>query len=262
MRKHLSRIKGGHLALAATPANITTLAISDVVGDDISSIGSGAAVPDPTTINDVWQIVQDYHLNLPKTIEHHLCSNKAETPKTLDNSQAYVVITPNQAFATVQKSAEQRNIEVLYLGDRINGEASEVAKVMAAIALHLRQQAQINQRPILLLSGGETTVTLKNPQGRGGRNSEFLLALTLALNSAKGIYALAADTDGIDGSEDNAGVWATPETLNKAQICGLNPHLALQNNQAYDFFMHLDQLLITGPTRTNINDFRAILIFP
>lgn len=257
LRKHLSRIKGGRLAEAAAPAHITTLAISDVVGDDISTIGSGAAVADPTTVADIKQIVTQYQLELPPSVATYLNSPTAETPKKLDNSSAYIIITPHQAFSAAQKQAQNQGIDVLYLGDRIGGEAREVAQVMAGIAQYHRQQPY--RKPLLILSGGETTVTLKH-QGRGGRNSEFLLALAIALNGASGIYALAADTDGIDGSEDNAGAWLTPESLHHARKIGLNPNELLQQHRAYDFFAATKQLLITTPTRTNINDFRAILI--
>lgn len=257
LRKHLSRIKGGRLAEAAAPAHITTLAISDVVGDDISTIGSGAAVADPTTVADIKQIVTQYQLELPPSVATYLNSPTAETPKKLDNSSAYIIITPHQAFSAAQKQAQNQGIDVLYLGDRIGGEAREVAQVMAGIAQYHRQQP--HRKPLLILSGGETTVTLKH-QGRGGRNSEFLLALAIALNGASGIYALAADTDGIDGSEDNAGAWLTPESLHHARKIGLNPNELLQQHRAYDFFAATKQLLITTPTRTNINDFRAILI--
>lgn len=257
LRKHLSRIKGGRLAEAAAPAHITTLAISDVVGDDISTIGSGAAVADPTTVADIKQIVTQYQLELPPSVATYLNSPIAETPKKLDNSSAHIIITPHQAFSAAQKQAQNQGINVLYLGDRIGGEAREVAQVMAGIAQYHRQQP--HRKPLLILSGGETTVTLKH-QGRGGRNSEFLLALAIALNGASGIYALAADTDGIDGSEDNAGAWFTPESLHHARKIGLNPNELLQQHRAYDFFAATKQLLITTPTRTNINDFRAILI--
>lgn len=257
LRKHLSRIKGGRLAEAAAPAHITTLAISDVVGDDISTIGSGAAVADPTTVADIKQIVTQYQLELPPSVATYLNSPIAETPKKLDNSSAHIIITPHQAFSAAQKQAQNQGIDVLYLGDRIGGEAREVAQVMAGIAQYHRQQP--HRKPLLILSGGETTVTLKH-QGRGGRNSEFLLALAIALNGASGIYALAADTDGIDGSEDNAGAWLTPESLHHARKIGLNPNELLQQHRAYDFFSATKQLLITTPTRTNINDFRAILI--
>lgn len=257
LRKHLSRIKGGRLAEAAAPAHITTLAISDVVGDDISTIGSGAAVADPTTVADIKQIVNRYQLELPPSVATYLNSPTAETPKKLDNSSAHIIITPHQAFSAAQKQAQNQGIDVLYLGDRIGGEAREVAQVMAGIAQYHRQQP--HRKPLLILSGGETTVTLKH-QGRGGRNSEFLLALAIALNGASGIYALAADTDGIDGSEDNAGAWLTPESLHHARKIGLNPNELLQQHRAYDFFAATKQLLITTPTRTNINDFRAILI--
>lgn len=260
VRKHVSRIKGGRLAAAAAPATVLTLAISDVVGDDISTIGSGAAVPDTSTLADVWRVVTQYTIQLPKNAQRYLQQAAAETPKILTNQSHHIIATANQAFATTAEQARKLGWHVLYLGDRISGEAREVAQVLAGLALHISATNTPIAKPALLLSGGETTVTVRNPHGRGGRNSEFLLALVLALNGAKGIYALAADTDGIDGSEDNAGAWLTPDTLSRAAQLNLDAHALLTNNMAYDFFSTVQQLLITGPTRTNINDFRAILI--
>lgn len=259
LRKHLSRIKGGRLAAAAAPAHITTLAISDVVGDDISTIGSGAGVPDPTTLADIKRIVNQYQIDLPASVIAYLNKAEAETPKNLQNSSAHIIISPDQVFTAVQNRAIHQGIEVLYLGDRIGGEAREVAQVMAGIALFQQNRHQRN-KPLLILSGGETTVTLNRQQGRGGRNTEFLLALAIALNGANNIYALTADTDGIDGSEDNAGAWITPDTLLRAEQAGISAHDMLNNHNAYDFFSTTGQLLITKPTLTNINDFRAILV--
>ena len=259
LRKHLSRIKGGRLAAAAAPAHITTLAISDVVGDDISTIGSGAGVPDPTTLADFERIVNQYQIDLPASVITYLNKAEAETPKNLPNSSAHIIISPDQVFTAVQNRAIHQGIEVLYLGDRIGGEAREVAQVMAGIALFQQNRHQ-RSKPLLILSGGETTVTLNRQQGRGGRNTEFLLALAIALNGANNIYALAADTDGIDGSEDNAGAWITPDTLLRAEQAGISAHDMLNNHNAYYFFSKTGQLLITKPTLTNINDFRAILV--
>lgn len=259
LRKHLSRIKGGRLAAAAAPAHITTLAISDVVGDDISTIGSGAGVPDPTTLADIKRIVNQYQIDLPASVIAYLNKAEAETPKNLQNSSAHIIISPDQVFTAVQNRAIHQGIEVLYLGDRIGGEAREVAQVMAGIALFQQNRYQ-RRKPLLILSGGETTVTLNRQQGRGGRNTEFLLALAIALNGANNIYTLAADTDGIDGSEDNAGAWITPDTLLRAEQAGISAHDMLNNHNAYDFFSTTGQLLITKPTLTNINDFRAILV--
>ena len=259
LRKHLSRIKGGRLAAAAAPAHITTLAISDVVGDDISTIGSGAGVPDPTTLADFERIVNQYQIDLPASVISYINKAEAETPKNLPNSSAHIIISPDQVFTAVQNRAIHQGIEVLYLGDRIGGEAREVAQVMAGIALFQQNRHQRN-KPLLILSGGETTVTLNRQQGRGGRNTEFLLALAIALNGANNIYALAADTDGIDGSEDNAGAWLTPDTLLRAEQAGISAQDMLNIHNAYDFFSTTGQLLVTTPTLTNINDFRAILV--
>lgn len=262
VRKHLSAIKGGRLAQAAYPAQILTLAISDVVGDDLSVIGSGPTVADATTFQEVHQIIAQYNIALPANIRTYLAQANAdlETPKTLENSQAHVMITPNQVCESVAMWAKNQNVDVWYLGDQISGESKEVALVMAGIAKHIQASKAANSKPVLLLSGGETTVTVKNPHGKGGRNTVFLLALLLALKGQKGIHALAIDTDGIDGSEDNAGAWMDEASYQAAQAAGLDGVALLAQDCAYDFFQQLDQLIITTPTRTNVNDFRAILI--
>ena len=216
-------------------------------------------MPDPTTLADFERIVNQYQIDLPASVIAYINKAEAETPKNLPNSSAHIIISPDQVFTAVQNRAIHQGIEVLYLGDRIGGEAREVAQVMAGIALFQQNRHQRN-KPLLILSGGETTVTLNRQQGRGGRNTEFLLALAIALNGANNIYALAADTDGIDGSEDNAGAWITPDTLLRAEQAGISAHDMLNNHNAYDFFSTTGQLLITKPTLTNINDFRAILV--
>lgn len=262
VRKHLSAIKGGRLAQAAAPAQVLTLAISDVVGDDMSVIGSGPTVPDATTFADVQRILSNHNITLPAAVAGYLAQagSADETPKTLPNSEAHLVVTPNQAFAHTEAWAAAQGLNVLYLGDQISGESKDVAQVMAGIAKHIHANNAPVAKPALLLSGGETTVTVRNHAGKGGRNTAFLLALAHALQGHEGIYALAADTDGIDGSEDNAGAWLTPETWQQAQQLGLDAETLLANDLAYDYFERLQQLLQTGPTRTNINDVRAILI--
>ncbi|HRL02212.1 MAG TPA: DUF4147 domain-containing protein, partial [Vitreoscilla sp.] len=262
VRKHLSAIKGGRLAQAAAPAQVLTLAISDVVGDDLSVIGSGPTVSDASTFADVKRILQQYQIELPAAVAAYLqaASDADETPKSLPNSQAHLVVTPNQALMHTEAWAKAQGLNVLYLGDQISGESKDVAQVMAGIAKHIAAQNLPIAKPALLLSGGETTVTVKNPLGKGGRNTAFLLALATALQGQEGIYALAADTDGIDGSEDNAGAWFAPETWQQGLALGLDAEALLQQDLAYRYFEALNQLLVTGPSRTNINDVRALLI--
>ena len=262
MRKHLSAIKGGRLAQAAAPAQVLTLAISDVVGDDLSVIGSGPTVPDASTFADVKRIVAQYQIELPPAVAMYLqaATEADETPKSLPNSQAHLVVTPNQALMHTEAWAKTQGLNVLYLGDQISGESKDVAQVMAGIAKHIAAQNSPIAKPVLLLSGGETTVTVKNPQGKGGRNTAFLLALAVALQGQEGIYALAADTDGIDGSENNAGAWFAPETWQQGLALDLDAAALLQQDLAYQYFEALNQLLVTGPSRTNINDVRALLI--
>lgn len=264
VRKHLSAIKGGHLAQAAFPAQVLTLAISDVVGNDLSVIGSGPTVADASTVAEVLNVIAEYEIDLPLGVQTFLQQELAviETPKALDNSQeAHVIITPDQAFQAAIAHAQGLGWQVMYLGDRISGEAKEVAHVFSGLAAHLSDQVLTQGTPWLILSGGETTVTLpQNVVGQGGRNSEFLLGFLCDVQDSIQVYALAADTDGIDGSEDNAGVWITPMTWEKSLALGLDAKTALKTHQAFSFFAGLEQLLITTPTRTNINDYRAILL--
>lgn len=263
VRKHLSAIKGGRLALAAWPARVVTLAISDVPGDDPAVIASGPAVADPTTHADARAVLAKYRIPLPPAVAAALADDAPETAKPGDprlaRSEVRLVATPRAALLAAAREAQAAGITPVILGDTIEGEAREVARVMAAIAVNVARHGEPAAAPCVLLSGGETTVTVTG-QGRGGRNVEFLLALTLALNGAPGISALAADTDGIDGSEDNAGALAFPDTLVRAAARGENPRARLADNDGYGFFATLDDLIVTGPTRTNVNDFRAILI--
>lgn len=263
VRKHLSAIKGGRLAAAAHPAKLVTLLISDVPGDDPAVIGSGPTVPDPTTFEDAREIVERFGITQPKSVIDHLAKAKEETPKPDDPRLAaietHVIATPQASLEAAVAVALDNGFRPVVLGDSIEGEAREVAKVMAGIAKQVRNHAQPAMPPCVLLSGGETTVTIKG-KGRGGRNTEFLLALAIHLAGEEGIYALAADTDGIDGSEDNAGAIMTPDTLKRAAELGLNPKTALTENNGYGFFEALEDLVKTGPTLTNVNDFRAILV--
>ncbi len=262
VRKHLSAIKGGHLAQAAAPAKVITFAISDVVGDDLSVIGSGATVADPSTFADVKCILKKYKIQLPEAVIQFLASatEQDETPKSLTNTESHLIVTPYDAFKATEKAAQAMGLNVLFLGDSITGEARHVAAMHAGIVRQIKQYDSPVAKPALLLTGGETTVTIAAEGGRGGRNTEFLLALAIELNGLDNVYAIACDTDGIDGSEDNAGAIITPDTLIRATQQGLSAADYLAKNDAYSLFSELGDLVETGPSRTNINDFRAILI--
>ncbi|MCM2287417.1 MAG: glycerate kinase [Sulfuritalea sp.] len=265
VRKHLSALKGGRLALAAAPARVVTLAISDVPGDDLSTIASGPTVPDPTTCADALEIVDRYGIQLPAVAREALQSGTAETPKPdhpgFARCESHVIATAQGSLAAAAQLARDRGVTPLVLGDAIEGEAREVARALGGIALSCAAHGQPLAAPCVLLSGGETTVTVKG-RGRGGRNAEFLLGLALALNGHARIHAIAADTDGIDGSEDNAGALLLPDTATRAAAAGIDLRARLAENDAYGVFADLDDLVVTGPTRTNVNDFRAILIEP
>jgi glycerate 2-kinase len=268
VRKHLSAIKGGRLAAAAAPARVVTLAISDVPGDDPAVIASGPTVPDPTTFADARSVLAKYRIEEPAAVLAHLAAAAEETPKPGDPAFARarfeLIASPQQALSAAADAALARNITPIVLSDRIEGEARDVAAVHAAIALQLRTcrfrvGGNIVAPPAVLLSGGETTVTVHG-RGRGGRNSEFLLALAANLDGAPGIAALSCDTDGIDGTEDNAGAIVYPNTIARAAAGGLAIKQALAQNDGYGFFAALGDLVVTGPTLTNVNDFRAILV--
>jgi hydroxypyruvate reductase len=276
VRKHLSAIKGGRLAAAAAPARVVSLAISDVPGDDPAVIASGPTVPDPTTFADARAVLAKYGITEPKVVLAHLAAARDETPKPGDpvfaNTRFQLIASPQQALAAAAEAALARNVTPIVLSDRIEGEARDVAAMHAAIAVQLRAGQfrvghEIVTPPAALLSGGETTVTVEG-RGRGGRNSEFLLALAAALakdpakdpGGSGGIYALACDTDGIDGTEDNAGAIVYPNTVARAASRGIAIKEALAGNDSYGFFAALGDLVVTGPTLTNVNDFRAILI--
>jgi len=263
VRKHLSAIKGGRLAVAAWPAQILTLAISDVPGDDPAVIASGPTVADPTTAVDALKVLDFHGIAIPDALRARLLSGELETPKPGDprlaKSEFRLVGSPRQMLEAAAAEASRLGVTPLVLGDAIEGEAREVGKALAGMAVSCGRHGFPAQKPCMLLSGGETTVTLKG-EGRGGRNTEFLLGLALALDGAPGIHALAADTDGIDGSEDNAGAFVGPDTLARARALGVDPRQRLAGNDAWGFFAALDDLLVTGPTRTNVNDFRALLV--
>ncbi len=263
VRKHLSAIKGGRLAAAAAPARVASLLISDVPGDDPAVIASGPTVADPTTFADALAVLEKYRINEPAAAIARMREAQDETPKPGDPRLARVETTiiarPQDALEAAAAVARQAGIAPIILGDSIEGEAREVALVHAGIARQVRRHGQPAPAPAVLLSGGETTVTVRG-QGRGGRNAEFLLALAVALNGEPGIHAVAGDTDGIDGTEDNAGALLDPTSLARGAALGIDAKKALADNDGYGFFAALDDLILTGPTRTNVNDFRAILI--
>jgi glycerate 2-kinase len=257
VRKHLSAVKGGRLAISAFPASVVTLAISDVPGDDPAVIASGPTVADPTNLADARAVLKKYKIDVPSNILDYLNDPAMETPKPgdvkLSRSSFLLISTPADALRSAAEFSTKQGKKVIILGDDIEGEARDVAQDHGRLVL---KSANL---PQLFISGGETTVTLKGT-GRGGRNAEYLLSLAIVLNGHPDIWAIACDTDGIDGSEDNAGAIIRPNTLERAKAQGLDAEAMLANNDAYRFFEALEDLIITGPTRTNVNDFRAILI--
>jgi len=263
VRKHLSAIKGGRLAAAAAPARVVSLLISDVPGDDPSVIASGPTVADPTTFADAIAVLDKYGVTPPPAVREHLAAAHDETPKPGDprlaRTETVVLVNAQDALEAAAARARAAGVTPYILSDCIEGEARDVALVHAAIARQIVLHGQPVSAPCVLLSGGETTVTVRG-NGRGGRNAEFLLALTLALDGLPGVYAGAFDTDGIDGTEDNAGALTAPDSLARAADKGISAKQRLADNDGYGFFCALDDLVITGPTRTNVNDFRAILI--
>ena len=263
VRKHLSAIKGGRLAAAAAPARVVSLIISDVPGDDLSVIGSGPTTPDPTTSADALAILARYAIEAPARVLARLRDPASETPKPGDPRFARVdnrlIAAPILSLRAAAERARAAGVTPLILGDAIEGEAREVGKAFAGLALSCRRHGDPARPPCVLISGGETTVTVRG-HGRGGRNAEFSLALALALDGPEDVYALAGDTDGIDGSEDNAGAYLSPDTLARARAGGICARARLDDNDAYSVFAALGDLIVTGPTLTNVNDFRAILV--
>ncbi len=263
VRRHLSAIKGGRLALACHPARLVTFLISDVPGDDPTDIGSGPTIADPTTCADALAIIDRYGIAVPDNVRAILASGRGETVKPGDprlaNSEVRMIATPQMALDAAAALARQKGIAVHVLSDRIEGESRDVGKVMAAIALQIARRGEPFAAPCILLSGGETTVTVRG-KGRGGRNVEFLLALALALDGHSGIHALAGDTDGVDGLEEIAGAYVGPDSLARAWAKDIRPKDSLDNNDGHGFFEALGDSVVTGPTLTNVNDFRAILI--
>jgi glycerate 2-kinase len=269
VRKHLSRIKGGRLAAACAPARVVTLTISDVPGDDPSIIASGPTVPDATSCADAIAILLRYGIAVPGAIMSLLEQGALETPKPGDavfaGHAVHMIATPQQSLEAAAEAARIAGLEAHILSDEMEGESREVGKVQAALARAVSFRGQPFARPCVILSGGETTVTIRKqpegtPRGRGGRAGEFCLGLAQALQGRVNVWALAADTDGIDGVEDNAGAFVTPDTLERALAQGMKIDRYLDRNDAYGYFSALGDLVVTGPTHTNVNDFRAILV--
>jgi glycerate 2-kinase len=269
VRKHLSRIKGGRLAAACAPARVVTLTISDVPGDDPSIIASGPTVADASSCGDALAILQRYAIEVPDAALQALRSGAWETPKpgssVFEGHSVHMTATPQQALEAAADAARAMGLNAYILSDEIEGESREVGKVHAALARAAAKGQGPFQKPCVILSGGETTVTIKpqaagTARGRGGRAGEFCMGLAQALQGQPGVWALAADTDGIDGVEDNAGAQVAPDTLERALALGLKVDAYLQRNDAYGYFEALGDLVITGPTHTNVNDFRAMLV--
>jgi len=265
VRRHLSAIKGGHLAQACAPARVHNLIISDVPGDHLIDIASGPTVADPTTCADALRIIDRYNVPVSAQVRAHLEKGHYETPKptaaAFKRVKSQLIATAQQSLTAAAEVAQQHGYQSLILGDAIEGESREVAKVLAGIAHSIVRYQQPLGAPCVLLSGGETTVTVRT-KGQGGPNVEFLLGALLALQGNAQVYGLAADTDGVDGSMEVAGAWFDPQSLQKAWDQGLNPQQFLDNNDTHRFFALLKQQAITGPTHTNVNDFRALLITP
>jgi glycerate 2-kinase len=268
VRKHLSRIKGGRLAAACAPAQVVTLTISDVPGDDPSVIASGPTVPDVTTCADAWAILQRYKIEVPAAIEAALKAGALETPKpspAWSKQPVHLIATPQQSLDAAAELARAAGLNAYVLSDELEGESREVGKVHAALARAAAHGKGPFQKPCVILSGGETTVTIRKqapgtPKGRGGRAGEFCLGLAVALQAQPNVWAIAADTDGIDGIEDNAGARVSPDTLARAEAAGVKAADCLDRNDAYGFFDAVSDLVVTGPTHTNVNDFRAMLV--
>ncbi len=270
LRKHLSAIKGGRLGVAAAPAKLVTLSISDVPGDDPAVIGSGPTVPDPSTFAEARAILAKYGIAPPASVRTHLEAAREESAKPGDprlaGTEYRLIATPQASLDAAAALAREMGLSPIVLSDAIEGEAKDVALVHAAIARQVKAGRFLAgdkaiQAPAVILSGGETTVTVKG-QGRGGRNAEFLLALGLALGGEPGIHAIACDTDGVDGTEDNAGALWSPDAIDRARAAGIDLRAKLAGNDAYGAFEAMGDLVVTGPTLTNVNDFRAILVLP
>jgi len=264
IRKHVSGIKGGRLAAAASPARVVSLIVSDVPGDDPAQVASGPTVPSEVTLVEALDLVRTWNIDLPETILEHLSSDRARAPYPKDPAFAHhevsVIASARHSLDAAAEVARQNGISAVILSDAIEGEARDIGLMHAALAREVAEQDQPFAKPIVLLSGGETTVTLRNTEGRGGRNTEFLLSFAQAIEGHHSIFALAADTDGIDGSENNAGAFADGTTATQMRKAGRDPQEALQQNDAWGAFDAANTLFVPGPTGTNVNDLRAILI--
>jgi len=263
LRKHISAIKGGRLAAAAHPARVLSILISDVPGDDPAVIGSGPTVPDPTTFADALAVVAKYNMELPESVRRHLDAGADETPKPgspiFDGNELMFAAKPDKSIEAAAEVARAAGFAVVDLGDLVEGEARDVGREHAELALACKAGTGPASAPCVILSGGETTVTMTG-HGRGGRNTEYLLGVAERLDGAADIYAVACDTDGVDGSEDNAGAFIDPTTCARAEAAGLSVAAALAGNDAYTLFDNIGDLLVTGPTFTNVNDFRALVV--
>jgi hydroxypyruvate reductase len=265
VRKHLSALKGGRLGAMCAPARVVTLLVSDVPGDDPAVVASGPTVPDPTTCADALAILARHGIAIPDAARRGLDSGAFETPKPGDarfaGHEVHLIATPQHSLQAAAALARRAGVEAHVLSDEIEGESREVGKVHAALARAVARRGEPFARPCVILSGGETTVTVRGSRpGRGGRATEFLLGCAIALQGEPDVWVLAADTDGIDGIEDNAGAVVAPDTLARAQALGLKPGDCLDRHDAHAFFAPLGDLLVTGPTFTNVNDFRALLV--
>lgn len=265
VRKHVSGIKGGRLAKAAAPARVVSLLVSDVAGDNPAMVASGPTVPDATTPQDALDIIAEYRMNMPRRVMDHLASPAAIAPKPDDpdlaRNSAVIIASARTSLHAAADLSRSMGITPVVLSDAIEGEAKDIGRMHAAMAREVANFNQPFEKPVVMLSGGETTVTLaEGPYGRGGRNTEFLLSLARGIEGCDGVDALAADTDGIDGSEDNAGAFADGQSLSRIRAAGIDPKKALCQHDAWAAFSAIDDLFVTGQTGTNVNDFRAILI--
>ena len=263
IRKHVSAIKGGRLAAAAHPARVVSLIVSDVPGDDPAQVASGPTVPDAVSRQQALDLIAAYGIDLPQSIRGHIASDAANAPLPGDpvfaRNDVHVIASAAMSLEAAAAAAQAMGVPAVILSDAIEGEARDVALVHAAIAREVQMRDRPFAKPVVLLSGGETTVTLRG-KGRGGRNSEFLLSFSRAVDGLSGISAMAADTDGIDGSEDNAGAFADGMTCARLRAAGRDPARDLADNDAYSAFEAIGDLCVSGPTGTNVNDFRAILV--